>query len=137
MSTPIERQNARQDSRFGAREWQWADLVTPTFAALDFAFTAQVLWPCEPAEVKGHQWCYPGELSPHRSKHSSRVMGTLERRVSPELVEDAGEPLSVWMSVGETQGRSCDHASCALGRSCDHTSFGVGRSCDHTSFAHG
>ena len=40
----------------------------------------------------------------HLSRHSSRVVGTLESRVSPEL-EEAGEPLSPWMS-GQRKGRT-------------------------------
>ena len=38
------------------------------------------------------------------SKQSSKVEGTLERSNSPEWVEEAGDPLSVWMSEGEEQG---------------------------------
>jgi len=29
------------------------------------------------------------------SRHSSRVEGTLERSISPEFVEEAGEPVSI------------------------------------------
>ena len=33
------------------------------------------------------------------SRHSSRLEGTLERSISPEVVEEAGEPVSSWISV--------------------------------------
>ena len=33
------------------------------------------------------------------SRHSSRLEGTLERSISPELVEEAGEPVSSWISA--------------------------------------
>ena len=33
------------------------------------------------------------------SRHSSRLEGTLERSISPEVVEEAGEPVSSWISA--------------------------------------
>ena len=39
------------------------------------------------------------------SRHSSRLEGTLERSISPELVEEAGEPVSSWISASRERER--------------------------------
>ena len=39
------------------------------------------------------------------SRHSSRLEGTLERSISPELVEEAGEPVSSWISTSKERDR--------------------------------